>query len=467
MAGIGFLLKKLERENMYSSDIKATLYAMIVSSGPWLFAILCMAGLSAFSTPVLNIEEIYLFRVYVIYIYAFSLIVASIFQLVLTRYVSDRLYQREYSSLLPNFIGAMFLNGVTSIAVSSAYIYFTPLDFTKKMLFVLLFCSVSSQWIIMVFLSILRDYAKIAINFFAGYLLSFGAAIGLGTYFGINGYLMGFTIGQSLIVILLTQLIIHEFPLGREGIFEFTRYYNKYRFLAWSGVVYTIGLWIDKMVLWYSPLGKTIAGSFRSNFAYDTASFLAVLSIIPAMSIFFLQTETDFYEGILNYTNTILTNGTYNDIEKQRASITKLVGTKLLDIIKIQTIITLMVLLLGYNIVDTMGFTSPTAPQMFLIMLIGSFFQALFLITIVIYWYLEFLTESIICVTLFAILNTVSNLLLVHFTNVTPGVGYLVSTVVSFIVAMVILASKLGELNYIVFMKRPLSEGRIDMPKFD
>jgi len=467
MAGIGFLLKKLLREDRYVSDIKANLYSMVVSSGPWLFAILCIAGLSIFSSPVLSGKDLYIFRVFVIYVYAFSLIVTSVFQLVLTRFISDRIYQRDYSSLLPNFVGAMFLSGIVCFSVSSLFMAFTGLDFFKKAIFVIFFCAVSFQWIIMVFLSSMRDYARTTSNFFIGYLLSFVAAIGLGSYLGINGYLIGFTLGQSVVVILLTERIIREFPFGKDNIFEFTRYFRKYQYLAWSAFLYTLGLWIDKIIVLYSPLGRTIEGSFRIHFPYDTASFLAILTIIPAMSIFFLQSETDFYEGLLRYIDVIIKKGTYKDIEHQRARLSELLKEKVLYIIKIQSLVTLLVFLFSYSIIRYLGFEPGIVGPIFMIMIIGSFFQALFIILIVLFWYLELLTESVLCISTFAILNAVLNIILVNFTGAILGTGYLISTVISFVLALVILMIKLKDLNYIVFMNRPMSEGQIEMPKFD
>ncbi|MEQ8225758.1 MAG: exopolysaccharide Pel transporter PelG, partial [Candidatus Eremiobacterota bacterium] len=255
MAGIGFLLKKLLHEDRYVSDFKANLISLVISSGPWLFAVMSIAGLSVFAGPYSVQPAMVLFRVIIVYVYTFSLIITSIFQLVLTRFISDRLYQREYSALFPNFAGAMFLSGLLCFIASSVFISFSTVNFILKILCVVLFCTVSFQWIIMVFLSSLRDYVKVVAIYFFGFILSFFIAMIAGNYWHTEGYLAGFTLGQVVIVIFLIRRIKSEFTWGEDRIFEFTRYFNKYPQLALAAFLYNLGYWLDKLIVWYSPEG--------------------------------------------------------------------------------------------------------------------------------------------------------------------------------------------------------------------
>ncbi len=49
MAGIGFELRKMLRGDSFLSDMSAYLYAAMVSSGPWLMSVLCLAVLGLYS----------------------------------------------------------------------------------------------------------------------------------------------------------------------------------------------------------------------------------------------------------------------------------------------------------------------------------------------------------------------------------------------------------------------------------
>jgi len=466
LAGIGFLLKKLVREDRYVSDIKANLYALVISSGPWLFAVMSIAGLSVFSGAYSVESHMILFRAIIVYVYTFSLIFSSIFQLILTRFISDRLYQREFSALFPTFMGAMFLAGILSIAVSSIFISFTRLSYIIKILFVVLFCTVSFQWIIMIFLSSLRDYVKVVFIYFFGFAVSFASGMVLGSYWDLKGYLAGFTMGQIIIVLCLIERICREFPWGEENIFEFTWYGNKYPQLLCSAFLYNLGYWLDKIIIWYSPQSHIIENSFRAHYPYDTSSFLAALTIVPAMSIFFLQVETDFYEGLRKYINTILNEGTYKEIEVKREVLISSLKQKLLFISQIQFLITIIIFLIAPYIITAIGFSSEDVVPVFRIIVLASLFQILFLILIVLHWYLELLNDALLCIVIFAILNGLLNYYFVYHTDILLGTGYLIAIFISFVITYLNLQYKIKYLNYITFLKKPNSQGQVSMPKF-
>ncbi|MFP4498197.1 MAG: exopolysaccharide Pel transporter PelG [Vulcanimicrobiota bacterium] len=470
MAGIGFVLKKLIKKDRYSSDFKANLYAVVVSSGPWLFAVLCIAGLSIFSSPLITENDLILFRAIIIYVYAFSLITTSIFQLVLTRFISDRLYQREYSSLLPSFLGSIVIVGIMNLLVSSTFIYFAEIDFVQKVLAVILFCSVGYQWIILNFLSSVRDYMRIVRIFFVGFLLSFLAALLLGQYYNLVGYLAGYTLGQLFIVMFMVDRLIKEFPFGKDKIFEFGRYFKNYHQLALTAFLYNLGFWIDKFLVWFSPRGRVTGGIFHYHYPYDTALFLGLLTIIPAMAIFFLQVETDFYEGLRNYINTILKKGTLEEIDHTKDYLINELKDKLNDVTQTQLLFTVIMFLLAPRILVWLRY-SPDDLQLrniFMISIFAAFFQVMFLIMVVLLWYIELLNESLFCVGLFAGLNfTVNLILLNYYPEVTIGVGYLASVVVSCGVTAFVLISNLKQMNYLIFLRKPLVESQPIMPEYE
>jgi polysaccharide biosynthesis protein PelG len=468
MAGIGFLLKNLLDEDRYVSDFKANLYSVVLSSGPWIFAVLCIAALNVVAGFFIGNEGIMLFRVIIVYVFAFSLIFGSIFQLVMTRYISDKLFQKEYSSLLPNFAGAMTLIGIMNFVMSAAYMYFTHVSFLIKVLAVILYCTIGYQWMVMVFLGTVRDFIKVTIIFLGGFALSFLASMIIGMYLNVEGYLLGFTLGQVAALLLLLDRVVREFPSGKDKIYEFTRYFRKYPPLIWAGFFYNLGFWIDKIIYWYSPLGQDIArGSFRSQYPYDAAAFLATLTIMPALAIYFLHVETDFYEGLRRYINIILNKGIFDAIEKQRKRLIDLLQTELGDVFKVQFLVTLIIFLLSRNILNLIGYDRYIFFPSFVLCLAGSFFQVLFLTLIVLYWYLELLNESLLCVFVFFATNTLFNLYIIYIDPISPpGMGYMLSTMISVLLALLMLRNKLRYLNYYTFMHRPLKELQREMPEF-
>lgn len=467
MAGIGFLLKNLVNRDRYASDLEANLYSLVISSGPWIFAVICVSALNAFAHLHMENREILLFRAVLIYVYAFSLITSSLFQLIFTRFISDKLYQREHDSLLPNLTGVLITTGLLNFLVSVLYVSFVPLALSIKIISVTLYCTVGFQWIVLVFLSSIRDYIKVTLSFIIGFLLSFAAGITLGSLLGEVGYLAGFTLGQAVTLLLLIRRIAREFPYGKDGPFEFARYIERYPMLFWSGFLYNLGFWIDKIMMWYSPMGYDVGDAFRAHYPYDSASFLAALTIMPALSFFFLQVETDFYAGLRGYINVILHKGTFEEVESARKSLTILLRSRLGDIFKIQFLVTLVILFLAPNIMQALDYNVSEIVLTFMLLLLGFFFQVMFLTVIVILWYLERLMDSLYCIITFLLLNTALNYIFIyHMSFIPPGTGFLITTLLSTVIAVTILFRRLKSLNFLTFMLAPLHRPRHEMPKF-
>ena len=66
MAGIGFELRKIQQKNSFLSDLTAYTYGAMVSSGPWLMSVLCLAVLSVTGTELLEKTEREIFRTTVV-----------------------------------------------------------------------------------------------------------------------------------------------------------------------------------------------------------------------------------------------------------------------------------------------------------------------------------------------------------------------------------------------------------------
>ena len=105
MAGIGFELRKIYNEDSLFSKQKAYAYAGIVYTGPMLLGILLTAGVVVL-TMVAGISENE--RDYILsnltYAIIFSLVITSLFSLVVTRFVADMLYEKKFGTIIPSFL---------------------------------------------------------------------------------------------------------------------------------------------------------------------------------------------------------------------------------------------------------------------------------------------------------------------------------------------------------------------------
>ncbi len=154
---------------------------------------------------------------------------------------------------------------------------------------------VSGIWISTVFLSAVKDYAFVLKCFTAGYAIRFGATWWGGQVAGLSGMMAGFLAGQFCLFFLLFLVIFREFGLNPIPSLAFLKYFEKHRILAACGLVYNLGIWIDKPVYWWlSSHGYEVAGALWAAPLYDEAVYLSFLSVAPGMAVFLLSVETTF-----------------------------------------------------------------------------------------------------------------------------------------------------------------------------
>src|SRR5256885_15433414 len=116
---MGFELgTRLRRESLLGV-IRAYGYAGIISSGPWVLSILGVMLVGALSVGVvLPAERVREFLVAITYIMAGSLILTGLLQLMFTRFVADRLFQRKRQVVLPHLLRVLTVT--TAVAGGSA-----------------------------------------------------------------------------------------------------------------------------------------------------------------------------------------------------------------------------------------------------------------------------------------------------------------------------------------------------------
>ena len=78
MAGIGFQLRKLSRQDTLSSVVAAVGHAAVIAAGPWLFTIMSLAAITLSTERVAGLETLAAFRIVIIYAFAISLVVEKV-----------------------------------------------------------------------------------------------------------------------------------------------------------------------------------------------------------------------------------------------------------------------------------------------------------------------------------------------------------------------------------------------------
>lgn len=191
MAGIGFRLRKMLDQESYLATIQAYLYSALISSGPWLITILVLGALTFMQTgSFFTFRQVAVFRLTIIYVYAFSLIVVGLVQMPLTRYLADLLFSRDFSMYLPTYIAALLLVGAIQLLIAAPAVFlFSDWSFTYASHALILYLAVSFTWVAMIFITTVKDFFSVSMAFVIGGLISLVAGYFLGQARGIEGYM--------------------------------------------------------------------------------------------------------------------------------------------------------------------------------------------------------------------------------------------------------------------------------------
>ena len=300
MAGIGFELKRIMRHETFLSEFTAYLYSAMISSGPWLMSILCLAILGIFRGSE-HASAYEIFRSTVVYTYASSLIFSGIIQLVCTRYLADGLYEQKTDSVLTTFYTCTVFILTFGSLLSGVGLYFFQISTIHKYLGVLLFLVINMIWLTMIFLSAVKDYHSVVFAFAVGAVISVVLVFQMGPEMGVEGDLLGYLIGQAITLFWLIARLLAEFP-SAGGFWDqgLLLYFKKFWDLACIGFAFNLGIWVDKFVFWTAPDSSVIVPYFRTHSLYDSPLFFSYLTIVPTLAMFMLKSKPAFMITIEN-----------------------------------------------------------------------------------------------------------------------------------------------------------------------
>jgi uncharacterized membrane protein len=107
MAGIGFALRDLSRQESLTAVARASAHAAVIAAGPWLFTILSLVAITAAAEQLAGYQTLATFRAVIIYAFATSLVLAAPVTIVATRLVADELWKRRIERVRPLLSAAL------------------------------------------------------------------------------------------------------------------------------------------------------------------------------------------------------------------------------------------------------------------------------------------------------------------------------------------------------------------------
>lgn len=458
MAGVGFALRNLMRKDTLLGRIQAYGVAGTISCGPWVLSIAAILAIGMIGERNGTRDDfVTQFQLSVTYLMAFSLVLTGPLQLMFSRFTADRLFEERHDVVLPNLFGAL------TVTLLAAGLVATPVltlcfdaSFSYRFGMLASFAALCGLWVLITFAAAIQEYRWILLAFALGYGITVGGALMLRRH-GLEGLMLSFAIGQVVLFFCLLALVIREYPGKGFIAFDFLRRAQIFPSLAVTGLLYNLGIWVDKLIFWINAdTGVTVIAPLRASPIYDLPIFLAYLSIIPGMALFLMRCETEFAERCQSLFRTITSGGTLAQISEEKDRLVESARGMLFDIVKVQGVTTLVLIAGGEQLLSWFGI-SPMYQVLLNIDLVAVAVQVVLLAVFNVFFYLDQRVMVLRLSLLFVACNVLLTLLTIYLGPTTYGYGFAGAVLVTTVVALAALSRKLDRLEYETFMLQPAS----------
>ena len=455
MAGIGFELRKILKEDRILSFAKVYGYSAILSSGPWVISIVAILLVGFINLANMGAQsDAFRFQVVVTYAIALasSLIVTGILQLPFTRYVADLIFNKREDEILPSFFGAIFLAWALGLPfVIPLYLWVFE---GQSLLFIIgvvaTFLVLCGVWISSILAASLKYYKSVVWS----YLIAYAGIVVLSYYFGntIEMLITIYFIGNAVLLIFLMTFIIKSYDSTIFMKIDFFMQPNFYWTLGIAGLAYNLGAWVDKFIFWYHPAtGHEVIGRLNASVVYDMPIFIAYLSIIPGMAIFFFRLEFDFAQKYDLFYDAVRSGGTLGTIKKYQNEMIEVVRHAIHEILMVQGIVDIILFLSAPKVFEILKI-----PQLYLgllyILSIGAMLQLAFMSIQAILYYLDRKKVAMWLSIAFFVFNTILTYISIDMGPSFFGYGYTVSLLIVFVISLIVIRNEMNRLDYETFM---------------
>ncbi len=319
MAGIGFSLKRLFSKKGVLPLCRAYGYAGIVCAGPMILGVILLVGMQIISRLAgVASHDRELMNCMITYSLLWSLTVTSWFNMIVTRYTSDMLYEEKPETIMPSFYGSLSIMLVIGAVSYGIFLHFSGIRLIYQLECLWFSLVLVVVWTEMIYLTALKDYKGIVLAFAISLMLGFILALilvilGRAT---IVSLMLCVIVAYGILMTWYYKLLLDYFPNNSGGKFSWLRWFDKYRSLALTGGFVNIGLFAHLVIMYFGPLRVQVEGLFYGAPEHDVPALLAFFSILITTINFVTSVEVRFYPKYRNYYSLFNDNGSIQDIEQ-------------------------------------------------------------------------------------------------------------------------------------------------------
>ena len=441
MAGIGVRLNRIFSKNTIATDLVGFGYSTVVTIAPMLLVIaaLVVEELTlGFSGVGFYRRE--LFSCTVLYIFIFGLLTASPFNPVLSKYMSDVIYNETYEDILPCYYVGLLMNLSFSLLLGIPFclweffvgkvpMYYVFTGFCGYICLVLVFYS-------MLYLSICKDYKKISLYFTLGMVLAVLLSYVFVYLFRMEvtySMLLSLVIGFFLIACLELALVTSYFRKNSGKYREVLHYFKKYWKLVGTNFLYILGLYIHNFVFWTTDGRMIVAKSFVCMQPYDMATCLAMFTNISASVIFITRVEMYFHDRYKAYSEAVI-GGRGMDIDNAKSRMFRQLNSELMNLVRIQFVVTVVIFLLGITFLPDLGFGGMTM-KIYPCLAAGYFVLFVMYAEIIFLYYFSDTTGSLLTAVVFCLGTLLGSIWATTLPIIWYGIGLVIGSILGWTVA--------------------------------
>lgn len=441
MAGIGIKLNKIFGKETVTTNLIGFGYSTMVTVAPMFVVIGNILLMSYFLRyDVTGYKGRNLFAATILYIFIFSLLAAAPYNAVISRYLSDVIYDETYDDILPCYYTGLAVTILTAClmgipfciwecVVGKVALYYVFTGFCGYIALVLVFYS-------MLYLSICKDYSKISIFFFLGMLVAFLLSFLFvkGFHFEVSyGMLLALTIGFALTAIMELATIRRYFHRNNNSYKKVLGYFKRYWKLIVINFCYTLGLYVHNFVFWHTELRMVVANSFVMAPVYDVATCIAMFTNISATVIFIARIEMHFHDRYKAYSEAV-TGGRWMDVQNTKNRMFRQLSSELMNLVRLQFIISVVIFLLMLIFLPRFGFAGLVL-QIYPSLAAGYFILFIMYSEIILLYYYNDLDGAVITSAAFCLVTFLVSIFATRLTPIWYGLGVIVGSLTGFIIA--------------------------------
>ncbi|WP_051199323.1 exopolysaccharide Pel transporter PelG [Butyrivibrio fibrisolvens] len=460
MAGIGFELKKLFRATGVLGVLRAYGYTGMITAGPMLLGIFYLMGIGVIGNHFgLEQHSRELLTSMISYNLLISLIVTGFFSMVVTRYVSDLLYQDKEEEVIGSLLGSLFVILPIGCLPYGIFLMMSGSSLIQILLNLSMFAELLCVWMMMNYLTAIKNYKGILIGYVASISVSLGGAyiVCLFIEVSINLLLVFVCIGYGIMMCVDMVLLYQYFPAKGSDFFSFLHWIDEYRPLVIVGVFSSIGLYSHLVIAWFSGVGKHIYGLYYGAPQHDIAALFAFLTILITNINFVASVEVHFYPKYRKYYDLFNGKGSIGEIQVAEKEMKEVLLHELVYTARRQFYTTAIMLSVGMTLLNKLplGFDD-LMDGYFRVLCVGYGIYAIGNVIMLILMYFTDYKGAGISTVIFAVVSTVGSIYSIGLNVRFYGFAFAFGALAYLIFCTIRLYDFLGNIPYHILASQPM-----------